>query len=452
MEDVLTATRRPLVGPWPGLARAAAVTVALLAAAWALQWVPLPGVDASVIGRVVSNRALTSIGALGITPLVTGFVLAELFSFSPPGRRWRHGGLAGRARLDRLALGIAVASAAVQASGIARTLETMTDPFELPAVAHPGAAFRLLIGVVLVAVTAALYALGSAIGRWGIGNGFCWLLALPISEALARQWRHDPRLAGAEPTEILFGALWIVPIAAVVIWLLLRGPAAAVATAAGDSLAPRLPALPQGALPVYGGEVAVALVFALPALAQSAWLSRSPLVVAVAGRALLIPALSLLAYVLFASRRRVAANLAPDATVPPATRRTIDRHWVITTAILTGGSIALLLVARFIPRSPMITLFALLVLAALALDLRDELSFTLRHGGSTRLLQLDNVHLASYLQTLLREQGVETMARAYRFRSLFYFLNPLVKIELRVPAASWDAAADVLETQEMRTP
>jgi hypothetical protein len=44
MEDLVTATNGPIAArPWPRLVWAAAVTACLLAVAWALQWVPLPG-------------------------------------------------------------------------------------------------------------------------------------------------------------------------------------------------------------------------------------------------------------------------------------------------------------------------------------------------------------------------------------------------------------------------
>ncbi|MBV8199563.1 MAG: hypothetical protein JOZ15_02960 [Acidobacteria bacterium] len=441
------------IRPWPRLLWAAMVTAALLAAAWALRWVPLPGVDSAVLAGAAGAQVRMTLGSLWTNSLVSGFLLVELFSLSPPGRRWRHGGPAGRTRLDRAALGVSLAIAAAQGAGLAIYAEKISDPFGLVAVPHPGYVFRILTVLTLTAATAALFALGSAIGEWGIGNGFCWLLVLAVVEGAVRQWRQGPRhLGSAEPTEVLFGALWLVPVIALVAWLELRGPAVPVVTAAGETLAVQLPPLPQGVVPVNLAQLCVALSYMLPALARLTWLSRLAPLRSVAATVLLLPAFSLLAYVLFGNRSRLAANLRPAADAPaPEVRATLDRQWLRTTAALTAASVALYVVARFIPAAPLIELSAIVVLAAFVLDLCDELLFTRRHGRTVRLLQLDNVHLAAYLQALLRRQDLDVLARAFRFRSLFYFLNPLVKIELRVPAEQLEAAAGLVAAQELRT-
>ncbi|HEV3457271.1 MAG TPA: hypothetical protein VHG32_11980, partial [Thermoanaerobaculia bacterium] len=335
----MTATNGPIAArPWPRLAWAAAITACLLAVAWALQWVPLPGLNINAVAGQPLLHATTSVAALGINPLLTGFILVELFSFSPPGRRWRHGGPAGRARLNRAALAVSLVTAAVQATGMSIYLETMTDPFGLPLVFHPGFAFRILMVVTLAAATAALYALGAAIGEWGLGNGFCWLLALGIVQTMVGAWRFDPRFQRvAEPTEILFGALWLVPVIALVAWAELRRPAVAVAKAAGGTLAVQLPPLLQGVAPVAMAESVVVFLFAFPALSAATWFSQLELLFSLGGRLLLIPAFSLIAFALFASRKRLAANLRPAAAVAPAVEETLDRHLLGTTATLTAA-------------------------------------------------------------------------------------------------------------------
>lgn len=334
---------------------------------------------------------------------------------------------------------------------MAMFLERLSDPFGMAVVSHPGLAFRMLMVVTLTAATAAFFALASAIGEWGIGNGFCWLLALAAVQASVRQWRLDPRFVGGiQPAEILFGALWIVPVVALVAWLELRGSAIPVSTPAGKTLELPLPPLPQGVVPLNIAESIVAMSFTLPALSRLPWLSQPSLLHSLAGRLLLIPAFSLLAFALFGTRNRLAANLLPAAVPAHEVRKTVDSHWALTTAALTAGSMALYLIAHFILTAPFIQLSLVVMLTAFVLDLRDELRFTRRHGSAARLLQLDNVHLASYLQALLRQQDIDVLARAFRFRSLFYFLNPLVKIELRVPAESLETAAGLLAAQELR--
>src|SRR5262249_8550008 len=119
--------------------------------------------------------------SLGINPLLTGFVLAELFSLTTsPGRRWRQGGIAGRARINRMALITSLLLAAVQAAGIARSLEVMTNPGDLPVVSHPGALFTLITILTLTAAPAWIFALAQFLSTYGVGNGFVLLFLIGI--------------------------------------------------------------------------------------------------------------------------------------------------------------------------------------------------------------------------------------------------------------------------------
>ncbi|HXO40977.1 MAG TPA: hypothetical protein VN999_05980 [Thermoanaerobaculia bacterium] len=392
----------------------------------------------------------SGLAALGLEPLLIGFILVELVSFTPPGRRWRDGGPAGRARLNVAALTLSLLLAAIQAGGLALTLELMVDRSGAPLVLHPGSAFRLIMVLTLTAATASLFALATAISEWGVGNGFCWLWALQTVEAVVRPWRLEShRPSGAEPTELLFGALCMLPVVALAAWVELGDLRLTVSTAAGETSRLRLPPLPQGILPVGWAESSATLVFSLAAGSHSLWLSRLAPLLPVTGRLLLIPAFSLIAYALFSTPRRLAANLRLNATVGLAAGLTAQV--IRTTAYLTAGSVALYLVHHLIPASPNLAMTSVVVLTALVLDLRDEVEFTRRYGKTVRLLQLDNVHLASYLKALLGAQGIAVLARAYRFRSLFYFLNPLVKIDVRIAADRLDAAAALVAAQDLRT-
>jgi hypothetical protein len=322
----------------------------------------------------------------------------------------------------------------------------------MPLVDHPGSAFRVLTVVTLMTGTAAVFGLATAIGEWGIGNGFSWLWALAIVEATIQAWRPDPAsVARGEPIDLVFGALWVVPVLALVVWIALLRFEVGVSTAAGEALKMRLPPLPQGILPIVWTEASLGLAVSLGAWWHLGWLSERTPVQSVVGRLLLLPAFSLLAFALVGSCRRLAANLRPVAAVAPRSEKTLDAQLAATTVALTAGAVALYLVNRFVPASPAIELSTALALTVIALDLRDELAFRRRHGATARLLQLDNVHLACYLQALLAERGIAVHARAQRFRSLYYFFFPLVKIDLLVAADRVAPAAAVLAEQEPRT-
>ena len=450
----MDATRAPAARRRPPLPAALAITVTLLALAWAAQWVPLPGVTGEPTSLPMFRHFRLNVATLGTVPLIAGFLLIELLSFFPPGRRLREAGGGGRARLNRLALGLSLAFAAIQSSGLALSLEKLSSPAGLPLVEHPGAAFRILIVATLTAATAATFALATAIGDWGIGNGFCWLAAGGILQPVLRSWWPGPgQPLHGEPAELLVGALWILPVVALAAWVELRRVEVAVSTPAAETLALRLPTYPQGVVPAAWAPAILAAVIPLWSLFAA---GPSPLATltpfeSVAGRVLLVPALSLLCFALFGNRRRLTAHLQTVAVPAPAAGKILDGQLVRIAGWLTLGSVALHLLERFLPAAPGLDLVAVVILTAIALDLRAELEFRRRHRETVRLAQLDNVHLASCLRALCGARGIPTLARAHHFRALFYFFWPLVKIDLLVPAARREEAADLLAALEIQT-
>jgi preprotein translocase subunit SecY len=155
----------------------AAVTLLLLAAYVFGRRLALPDVDRDGLLEMRMGLDLSGILMLGLNPLISGFLLVELFSLmTSPGRRLRRLGTAGRATLNRAALITSLLLAAVQAAGNTLTLERMSSPSGLPIVANPGLGFKLVTVTTLTAATAALFALGQAISAYGIGNGFALLI------------------------------------------------------------------------------------------------------------------------------------------------------------------------------------------------------------------------------------------------------------------------------------
>src|ERR1700710_2202485 len=78
------------------------VTLLLLAAYVFGRRLTLPGVDQDALLELRLGTDLSGILMLGLNPLITGFLLVELFSLMiSPGRRLRLRGTAGRAALNR---------------------------------------------------------------------------------------------------------------------------------------------------------------------------------------------------------------------------------------------------------------------------------------------------------------------------------------------------------------
>jgi preprotein translocase subunit SecY len=151
-------------------------------------YIPLPGVDASVIGEMFAQRggggilgmfdmfsggALSrmTVFALNIMPYISASIIIQLMSAAIPAlETLKKEGEQGRKRLNQYTRYLTVVIAMLQAYGIAIGLEGMRGSFGA-AVIDPGMFFRLSCVVSLVGGTMFLMWLGEQITARGIGNG-----------------------------------------------------------------------------------------------------------------------------------------------------------------------------------------------------------------------------------------------------------------------------------------
>ncbi|MCC6776612.1 MAG: hypothetical protein IT537_08250 [Hyphomicrobiales bacterium] len=208
MTDLAALSRKP------DLVRRIGITLAALAIYRAGGWIPLPGVDTLQLHQSAGSglsgaaAAVTSIMALGVTPLLTALLLAEAaMSLSPDLRRWGSTP-PGRTHLGRGVVIGALLLAALQAYGIAAALEAMPG-----IVMHPGTEFRAGVITSLVGATGLVVWLAHWITRSGIGHGFWVLLAAAhINSFIDPILRQLPLLAQGAVTAGEFWmnvALWI---------------------------------------------------------------------------------------------------------------------------------------------------------------------------------------------------------------------------------------------------
>ncbi|WP_171946422.1 hypothetical protein [Hyphomicrobium sp. CS1GBMeth3] len=179
-----------MADPWdftqnPEFPKRIAITLAALAIYRLGTWIPLAGVDPNVLVQHAgesfsgSARAHGSILALGVVPLLSAAILAEVaMTLWPKARAW-----AGTPRgCTRLAVGVVLVAlllAALQAYGIATAFEAMPG-----LVAEPGGGFHTSTVVSLVAGTALVAALASSVTHAGVGGGLWVLLAATHIDAL----------------------------------------------------------------------------------------------------------------------------------------------------------------------------------------------------------------------------------------------------------------------------
>jgi hypothetical protein len=379
---------------------------------------------------------------LGFAPLITGFLLAELFSLlTPPGRLLRKSGTAGRRRLNRAALILSLLCAAVQGLGIALLLEGLDAPLA-PVVDRPGWLFRLLLIATLTAVTAVIVLIANALSEFGIGNGFA---LLSLAEIGWSGWWNGAAVRAELSEDSLPPAVGIFVAAGLVV-LLVRFIRSTEAT--------WTPPFPQGILPVQGSLAILGFPWVLGLLGDRFLFGNFDLVFLV-GTLVAIPLLSWLTFGLFSSRPRLEADLPATPEVVDRVEDVLERRLNPSAAFLALGTTALFAWNAWQPHSLLTTSFTfleLILIVIIALDLLDQYWFTQRHGQMARLVQLDNVHLSYLLAERLQEKGIDCLARAQRLRSLLFFLGALIKIDVYVPTAQLDRGREVWMEMESAGP
>jgi len=159
-------------------------------------YIPVPGVDASVMGEMLAQHGggilgmfdMFSGGALGrmtvfalnIMPYISASIILQLMTAAVPAlETLKKEGEAGRKKINQYTRYLTVVIAVVQSYGIAVGLEGMRGSFGA-AVIDPGMFFRMSCVVSLVGGTMFLMWLGEQITARGIGNGISLIIMAGI--------------------------------------------------------------------------------------------------------------------------------------------------------------------------------------------------------------------------------------------------------------------------------
>ncbi len=155
-------------------------------------YIPVPGVDAAVMGEMLAQHGGGILGmfdmfsggslgrmtvfALAIMPYISASIIIQLMTTAVPQlEALKKEGESGRKRLNQYTRYLTVVIAMVQSYGIAVGLEGMRGAFGA-AVIDPGAFFRVSCVVTLVGGTMFLMWLGEQITARGIGNGISLII------------------------------------------------------------------------------------------------------------------------------------------------------------------------------------------------------------------------------------------------------------------------------------
>ncbi len=156
-------------------------------------FIPVPGIDASVLGQLVGAHEGGILGmldmftggalgrmtifALNIMPYISASIIIQLLSTALPSMEaLKKEGESGRKKLNQYTRYLTVLIAIVQAYGFAMGLGSMHTQAGLSAVISPGPTFLVSYVVMLVTGTLFLMWLGEQITSRGIGNGISLII------------------------------------------------------------------------------------------------------------------------------------------------------------------------------------------------------------------------------------------------------------------------------------
>jgi hypothetical protein len=90
---------------------------------------------------------------------------------------------------------------------------------------------------------------------------------------------------------------------------------------------------------------------------------------------------------------------------------------------------------------------AFVLLVAFVFDLTAETRFRMRYlKKAVPVIEMENVHGACYVRAVFAKHGIDSVTQAFHYRSLFFFLGPIVKMEVLVPAVELTRAQEIIRT------
>ena len=425
----------------------AAVTVAVPSLTVGLEHVALPGVDVNalaVLDLVGLSRpfANLSVGALGLAPFVSAYILVEIAAVAVP--RWRAvrtGGPSGRARLTRAAFGVAALLSLVQGFGVTMWLESMWGTGLLAI--EPGWGFRAVTTLTLAAGSFAMVAAAIAIERYGFGNGFSVLIAWGLAsrgsgELLRLDAVEDGRSAG----------LKLVALAGVIAFITML----LLSRRDHDSQTLRTPSC--GLVPL----VWTASLFALPITVADLGIAPVELPVTTPGtfghdvaRVALVAVFAVLLTKLFNAPSRVARArraLSTGGQAVSVDGRRDASIAVRTSLVISVAAVVALAVATSVayasdPRL-WIDAVSVAIVAAVILDVASEWKVRVAIPDAVPVWPVHRTYVLDPAIALLRSEGIPAFVRGARHRVLLQFFGPHVPMEICVAAEHAERARRVL--------
>jgi len=417
------------------------VTLVVLAVCLGARNIPLPMVSLNAgLGHGV--KWYQSIMALGVQPLVFGYVLVEWVALLVP--RWRplrQGGPAGRAKLNQASLIVGMILALGQAWVSILFLE------RTGVVHEPGAGFRVITVVILLGATAAQVVLARIVDAEGLGSGLTILVLAgsipliigPIGMAFTAA------LTGAIPFSALLNeALGVALLVGATLWIFSPYCLPKDETEPHPALISR-PAC--GVAPLTVVAAIMVMVTILPRLNHSGTTARGPAPDHAQATAVLTIMAAIPCAFLFNRPGRIVE--AWKALWPNPPEGIPDLKAVILESILfialAVGVQGWLMQRQGFGRVP--NAVAIILVTGVICDLLREWRAYETDAHLTRVWEIHQVYAVVPAMRLLEAEGIQAFARGLRLRSLLQFFGPYVPVQILVPADQAQAAYGLLEAR-----
>jgi hypothetical protein len=404
-----------------------------------------------------SASAHLSIGAIGITPFISAFIVVEILALLIPAwRRLRTACAEDRGRLTRAAMLLGGGLALVQGWTVARNVASMTY-FGHDILLLPPSVFEAIAALTLAASSVTLTWVALQVDRRGLGSGFSVLIAagLILEDApVARQLIAEVLTGGIDTAHVL---VLLISVAAggwlIVAFLTGRRP---FSTEVRDGMSIPNPA--SGLAPLTAGATMVMLPFLLRSFGASGalaeWLDsfegRSPLWLQLV---LLVPWVILFGWAFNTPDRLLAVHARARG---PGEARPTEASAVrlVQGAILRSAIFLLMLmvardqligslhpgIARLIDVSTFV------VLVAIALDVADDWAAFGAHEALASVWPEHRPYAVPAALRALEAKGIEAWTRGRHHRALLQFFGPYVPVEILVPVEKREEALEVLRS------
>ncbi|MGE0399249.1 MAG: hypothetical protein AB7T06_21235 [Kofleriaceae bacterium] len=390
-----------------------------------------PGVDEEQLANTIGDASQFSLGMLGLTPLLTSFLLVELIAtLVPSWRLRRHAGPSARLPFDLATLALAIALSVVQSWHVAVYLERLD--------AAPIGGARLLFLASMAGVTMLFAFVAWVIRVYGAGNGYAALLVTGFVWAIYGAMVR-------ETTPSISAASLVVAVALIVVPAIAMGGVLRMRIARAGQAPLRVPT--SGVAPIFEVSGVLSLIVAMVgmidigALAEKLFVARMWLHDAGRVVALVLGVAFALLWSWMFSRPSAVRPFAERASLAAPSVESWRSATILTVGtlvVMAAGYVAVGEAANIGIMGVMISA----IVAAFVLDVYDDL-----RGRRGRLAYVWSLQSAQHADIAAHALGAETIAfhmSGANLRTLFAWFGPFAPIDVWVRREDVGRARDAL--------